>query len=92
MIWCADLLPDSSQTKGKFITATFKMCCDSGYMNNYFVRDFCGVASKDLWSSLTGFSTKDESDIKLDLEDATMLLEQLPALWQRRIIDRKIEA
>jgi hypothetical protein len=89
LIRCADLLPSSSQqeSKDKFITHTFKLCCESGHVNNYFVRDFCGVASKDLWTSLTGFSYDD--DVELDLEDATTLLEQLPTSWQRQRIDRE---
>ena len=89
LIRCADLLPSSSQqeSKDKFITHTFKMCCESGHVNNYFVRDFCGVASKALLTSLIGYSSDD--DVELDLEDATTLLEQLPTSWQRQRIDRE---
>ncbi|OEU12174.1 hypothetical protein FRACYDRAFT_191815 [Fragilariopsis cylindrus CCMP1102] len=89
LIRCADLLPSSSQqeSKDKFITHTFKMCCESGHVNNYFVRDFCGIASKDLLTSLIGYSSDD--DVELDLEDATTLLEQLPTSWQRQRIDRE---
>jgi len=87
MIRCADLLPSQSETRDKFITATFKLCCKSGHVNNYFIRDFCSVASKDLWTSLTGFTSDD--DVELDLEDATTLLEGLPTSWQRQRIDRE---
>merc|ERR1712166_745025 len=89
LIRCADLLPSSSQqeSKDKFITHTFKMCCESGHVNNYFVRDFCGVASKDPLTSLIGYSSDD--DVELDLEDATTILEQLPTSWQRQRIDRE---
>jgi len=91
MLRCSNLLPSAShqQTKDKFIAATFNLCCESGNVNNYLIRDLSRVVSKDLWTSLTGFSTASDEQVEIDIEDATMLLEQLPTSWKRLTNDRQ---
>lgn len=89
MIRCANLLPSTSQTKEKLVTATFKLCCESGNVNNYLVRDLSTVASKNLWKALVGRSAASEEEVKVDIEEASMLLEQLPTSWKRKTIDRQ---
>jgi len=91
MIRCANLLPSASdhQTKDKFVTATFRLCCESGNVNNYLIRDLSKVASKDLWKSLTGYSATSDKHVEVDIETASMMLEHLPTSWKRKASDRR---
>ncbi len=91
MIRCGNLLPpvSSEQTKEKFLTATFKLCCKSGDVNNYLIRDLSRVASKDVWESLTGFSAASEDEVEVDIEVASMMVEQLPTSWKRKALERQ---
>jgi hypothetical protein len=89
MIRCASLLQSDQQKKNKFVTATFKLCCESGNVNNYVIKDLSKVASKDLWKTLTGFSAVSEEDVEVDIEKATMIFERLPSSWKRKTLDRQ---
>lgn len=89
MIRCANLLPSDSQTKEKLVMATFELCCESGNVNNYLIRDLSKVASKDLWEKLVGRSAASEEEVEVDIEEASMMLERLPASWKRKTLDRQ---
>lgn len=48
---CAPLLPEGEK-KDALIKATFRLCCDSGFVNSYVVRDIQYAASEELWRSM----------------------------------------
>ena len=91
MIRCGNLLSSVSeqQTKDKFVTATFKLACESGNVNNYLIRDLSRVASKDLWTALTKFPAASDDEVEVDVEMASMILERLPTSWQRKALERQ---
>jgi len=86
MIKCSNLLSADSQqqTKDKFITTTFKLCCESGNVNNYFIRDLSRAASTDLWVKLTRFSPDCKEKAAIDVDEATKLVAILPPSWRQR--------
>jgi hypothetical protein len=51
MLRCANLLPEGEQ-RDKFVSATFRLCCEQGFVNTFVVRDLVGAASDKLWRSL----------------------------------------
>ena len=89
MIRCSNLLPSESSQQEQFLTATFKLCCESGNVNNYLIRDLSRVASKDLWKSLTGFSAASKEEAEVDIEVPSMMLEELPTSWKRKALERQ---
>ena len=75
MIRCSRLLPDGEQ-KNKFVSATFRLCCEKGYVNSFVVRDLQECVSEDLWRELLGCRS---GPVELDF---------LPSDWSY-MIDRK---
>mmetsp|Transcript_4409 Transcript_4409/g.10650 ORF Transcript_4409/g.10650 Transcript_4409/m.10650 type:complete len:890 (-) Transcript_4409:3339-6008(-) len=86
MINCSNLLSTDSQqkTKDKFITTTFKLCCESSNVNNFFIRDLSRAASVDLWVGLTRFSPDSKERAAIDVEEASRLVAELPPAWTRQ--------
>jgi hypothetical protein len=76
MLRCANLLPEGGQ-KDAFISTTFQLCCDKGFVNSYVLRDLQFVSSEDLWRSLLQ-RPEGEADI-----------ERLPSQWSRTLGRRK---
>jgi hypothetical protein len=76
MLRCANLLPEGGQ-KDAFISTTFQLCCDRGYVNSYVLRDLQFASSEDLWRSLLQ-RPEGEADI-----------ERLPPQWSRTLQRRK---
>eukprot|EP00980_Cylindrotheca_fusiformis_P007544 scaffold1561_cov129-Cylindrotheca_fusiformis.AAC.36 len=56
MIRCSRLLPDGDK-KEKFTSATFRLCCEQGYVNSYVVRDLQETVSETVWRDLLGCPT-----------------------------------
>jgi len=83
MIRCARLLESESQreSRDKFVTATFKMCRESGNVNNYVLRNLSKVASKEMWESLTGLPTVSNQEVELNADMAARMMERLPPSW-----------
>jgi hypothetical protein len=76
MLRCANLLPEGGQ-KDAFISTTFQLCCDRGFVNSYVLRDLQYASSEDLWRSLLQ-RPEGEADI-----------ERLPPQWSRTLGRRK---
>jgi hypothetical protein len=68
MLRCANLLPEGEQ-RDKFVSATFRLCCEQGFVNTFVVRDLVGAASEELWRSL------------LDCPAGEVDFGTLPAAW-----------
>jgi hypothetical protein len=51
MLRCAVLLPEGEK-RDKFVSATFKLCCERGYVNTFVIRDVQNSASEEIWRSL----------------------------------------
>ena len=54
MLRCSRLLPEESEQKDKFIAATFRLCCEQGWVNDFVIRDLTENASIGLQQSLLG--------------------------------------
>lgn len=72
LLRCSQLLPEGDK-KEKFISATFRLCAEQGYVNALVLRDLQIVAQEDLWRSILGV-TQGEPDI-----------EMLPSEWSYRV-------
>lgn len=51
MIRCGRLLPDGEQ-KDKFVSATFHLAAEQGYLNNFVIRDLQETVAESLWREL----------------------------------------
>lgn len=76
MLRCTNLVPKGDQ-KDKLVKATFQLCCKTGWVNSFVLRDLRDAASAELLESL--FSQSLDS---LDVE-------QLPASWQRQFANKR---
>lgn len=72
MIRCGNLLPDGEK-KLKFVSATFRLCCENGFLNDFVLRDMFETLSEDQWRPLVG-------DITGSVE-----IGKLPSKWSRMI-------
>lgn len=82
MLRCSDLLPPS-EPRDRFISATFRLCCDRGFVNAVALRDLRRAASDGLWTSLTGLDpVNEEQALKLAVE-------RLPRDWRRPMMEQK---
>lgn len=75
MLRCSGLLPDGEQ-KDKFVSATFRLCCETGYVNSFVVRDLQESVSEELWRNLLG------------CRDGPVDMERLPSDWSYMINTR----
>lgn len=71
LLQCANLLPPSEQ-RDSLIRSTFGLCCKSGYVNTFVLRDFRSVASDELWVATMKCSP--DTEINAD---------RLPVSWRR---------
>lgn len=76
LLRCAQLLPEGEK-RDKYVSATFRMCCDQGFVNNFVLRDLQLASSEELWRSL------------LDLPRGEPDIERLPRSWSYRIDSAK---
>ena len=53
MLRCSRLLPEGEK-RDKFVSATFRLCCDQGFMNDFVLRDLRESAGPDLLEELLG--------------------------------------
>jgi hypothetical protein len=53
MLRAARLLPDGEQ-KDKFVSATFRLCAEQGYVNNFVIRDLQETVQESQWRELLG--------------------------------------
>jgi hypothetical protein len=51
LLRCAVLLSEGEK-RDKFVSATFRSCCEQGYVNTFVVRDLQNSASEKIWRSL----------------------------------------
>lgn len=68
MLRCALLLPEGDQ-RDKFVSATFRLCCEQGYMNAFVIRDLQAAASEEAWRSL------------LNCPEGEVDMDHLPSDW-----------
>jgi hypothetical protein len=72
MLRCSRLLPAGEQ-KEMFISATFRLCCEQGFVNGLVVRDLQESASEELQQSLLGGQSQEVD------------MNSLPREWKRMI-------
>lgn len=68
MLRCAKLLPEGGP-RDKFVSATFRLCCEQGFVNTFTVRDLQLIVPEELWRSL------------LDCPTGEVDFERLPREW-----------
>jgi hypothetical protein len=56
MLRCAKLLPDGEK-KSKYVSATFRLCCEQGYVNDFVVRDMQEAVPENEWRDMLGCPT-----------------------------------
>jgi hypothetical protein len=71
---CALLLPEGEK-RGKFLSATFKLCCEQGYVNTLVIREFQNLASEEIWRSLLR-CPEGEVDIRFLPADWSIMVER----------------
>lgn len=71
LLQCANLLPPSEQ-RDSLIRSTFGLCCKSGFVNSFVLRDFQAVASDELWVATMKCSP-----------DTAINADRLPVSWRR---------
>ena len=76
MLRCASLLPEGEK-RNALIETTFRLCCESGFVNSYVIRDLQNSAPEELWRSLLG---RPEGDVEM---------ESLPAKWSYKFERRR---
>lgn len=76
MVRCAQLLPEGEK-RDKYVSATFKLCCENGFVNNFVIRDIQLVTEEEQWRSLLNFP-KGEPEMEL-----------LPSSWSYGIEQAK---
>ncbi len=72
MLRCSLLLPDSEK-RDKYVSATFQLCCEQGFVNSFVVRDLQLAVPEKLWRSL------------LNVPQGEPDIESLPSSWSYRI-------
>jgi pentatricopeptide repeat protein len=72
MLRCANLLPEGTQ-RDKYVSATFSLCCQQGFVNSFVLRDLQQVVAEGVWRPL------------LDLPRGEPDLDHLPSSWSSRI-------
>jgi hypothetical protein len=72
MLRCSRLLPEGEQ-KDKFMCATFRLCCEQGFVNAFVIRDLQESATEELQQSLLGVQSQ-----KVDMD-------ALPREWSRML-------
>lgn len=76
MLRCAHLLPEGAK-RDKYVSATFILCCEQGFVNSFVLRDLQVVVDEEIWRQL------------LDLEEGEPDLDLLPSNWSYRIPKEK---
>ena len=76
MLRCSALLPQGDKRDG-LIASTFKLCCQSGFVNAYVLRDLQYSAPEAMWRSLVG------------LPQGELDEESVPPEWRYRFEKRK---
>jgi hypothetical protein len=71
MLRCAALIPNGVP-KDSFIRSTFQLCCQSGFVNEFVIRDLQLVASEVLWQEM----------MHCDPETTEVNIETLPVSWR----------
>lgn len=72
IIRCARLLPDGEK-KIKFVKATFRLCCEQGYVNTFVLRDVQETVPEDEWRVLLGCPTGPADVEKIPLDWSYMI-------------------
>lgn len=83
LLRCANLLPAESEKKEKYVIATFKLCCEKGFVNNLVLRDLRNASSDDVWTQLTNIPTD------VNVKDIEHPADYLPLDWSRNIPPKK---
>jgi len=76
MLRCAKLLPEGTQ-RDKYVSATFNICRQQGFVNSFVLRDLQQVVHEDVWRAL------------LELPRGEPDLELLPSSWSYRTVREK---
>ena len=76
MLRCAHLLQEGAQ-RDKYVTATFNLCSQQGFVNSFVLRDLQLVVGEDVWRPL------------LDVPRGEPDLDMLPSSWSYRIPKEK---
>ena len=76
MLRCALLMPEGERRDG-LVTTTFRLCCESGFVNSYVIRDLQSASREEVWRSM------------LRCPSGDVQMETLPASWSYKFERKK---